>query len=138
MTALQQDLASLPRFPETGEPRVGPLATPPKAVAVRAAWVCLLATSLEIAIRSIGPVPFVPGWQDIGLRLLLSGLAASPALVLARTRLASLSALFLAAPFALLLSNLGFTFGVTATASRIVLAFGGLLLGGIVTHVGSG
>ena len=138
MIALRHDPASSAGFPETGDPRGGPLATTPRAVAVRAAWVCLLATSLEVAIRSVGPVPFAPRWSDAGVRLLLCGLAASPALVLARTRLASLSVLFLAAPFALLLSNLGFTFGVTATASRIVLAFGGLLLGSIVTHVGSG
>src|SRR5262249_2487142 len=110
-------------------------ATTRKAVAVRAVWNCLLATSLEVAIRFVGPVPFAPRWSDVGLRLLLCCLAVTPAPVLARTQPAKLSGLFLAAPFVLLLSNLGFTFGVTGTVSRVALVVGGLLVGTIVTRV---
>jgi len=105
---------------------------------VRVALSCALATSLEFAVRAVGPVPFAPRWSDAGLRLLLCGLTASPALVLARTRLAKLGGVFLAAPFALLLSNLGFAFGLSGTDARVILAFGGLLLGGMVTRFGGG
>ncbi len=94
--------------------------------AARVVLVGLLAGSLGLAARSVGPAPFAPETREVVVGYLLSMLAAAPALFFARRTL--VSNVFLAAPFVLLVENLGSLVDRSAP-EHVLLALTGVLLG---------
>ncbi len=97
-----------------------------------AASVIALATALEVAARSVAPVPFAPTAVDIGLAALLYTVAEAPAILfggfLQRGRRLPFTVL-LALGLGLVFANVGFALGIKTVLGVGIAAAGGMALG---------
>ncbi|HXB37233.1 MAG TPA: sulfatase-like hydrolase/transferase [Acidimicrobiales bacterium] len=92
--------------------------------------------SLELAVRSLGPVPFAPAWPDLGLWLPPYVLPALLGLLVARLS-RRLSRLLLSAPFGLLFANLGYAFGAKTRITLALVCAAGAVVGLFVIRPGN-